>query len=149
VALPSLLSPRALLERIRGLVGLDGPPWRTALALAVGVFISCTPLWGFHTILSLLVATLFRLHKGATVTGAWLNLPWLAPFVYGGALKIGGLILPGAEGLTGLSLALLIGTTIVGAVAGALTYVVALGVLSWRRARRDDLARSAARRSAG
>ena len=94
----------------------------------------------------------------ATITGTWLNLPWFAPLVYGLALHIGSLIVPDpqgidAEALAGLlrtsaglswanvaqllrdvSLALLIGTTVVGVVAGVATYVVALIVLRRRRA---------------
>jgi hypothetical protein len=67
------------------------------------------------------------------VTGAWINLPWFAPFVCAGALKLGGALAPQLSGLGGMSVALLIGTTILGAGAGALTYVVALSVLRRRR----------------
>ena len=77
---------------------LDDPPWRVALALAVGVFISCTPFYGLQTLLSLAVATVCRLNRAVTVTGAWLNLPWFAPLVYGFALRIGALVLPDLHG---------------------------------------------------
>ncbi len=147
-----------LTGRLRAVLHLDDAPSRIALALAVGVFISCTPFYGLQTLLSLGIATLFRLNKVATITGTWLNLPWFAPLVYGLALHIGSLIVPDpqgidAEALAGLlrtsaglswanvaqllrdvSLALLIGTTVVGVVAGVATYVVALIVLRRRRA---------------
>jgi hypothetical protein len=134
------------------------------------VFISCTPFWGLQTILCIVVATVFRLNRAATITGTWINLPWFAPFVYGAALKIGLLIAPGLRDgdagafdlllrdpralswgmvwswLRGSSLPLLVGSTIVGAVAGTVTYVVAFAVLTrQRRGRRDDT-RPAARR---
>jgi uncharacterized protein (DUF2062 family) len=149
--------PRALGARLSALLRLDDPPWRIALALAVGVFISCTPLYGLQTLLSLVVATACRLNKAATVTGAWLTLPWLAPFVYGAALWIGARLVPGEPGrdaaevagllaaswrvswreavvlLRGVSLALVVGTTLVGAVAGAATWVIAYGVIRRRR----------------
>jgi uncharacterized protein (DUF2062 family) len=149
--------PRALGARLSALLRLDDPPWRIALALAVGVFISCTPLYGLQTLLSLVVATACRLNKAATVTGAWLNLPWFAPFVYGAALWIGARLVPGEPGrdaaevagllaaswrvswreaavlLRGVSLALVVGTTLVGAVAGAATWVIAYGVIRRRR----------------
>ncbi|MBI2016559.1 MAG: DUF2062 domain-containing protein [Candidatus Rokubacteria bacterium] len=149
--------PRALGARLSALLRLDDPPWRIALALAVGVFISCTPLYGLQTLLSLVVATGCRLNKAATVTGAWLNLPWFAPFVYGAALWVGGRLVPGESArdaaevagllaaswrvswreavalLRGLSLALVVGTTLVGAVAGAVTWVIAYGVIRRRR----------------
>lgn len=121
--------------RFRTAVCLDDRPWRIALALAVGVFISCTPFYGLQTILSILVATILRLNRAVTVAGAWLNLPWFAPFVYAGALKLGGVLFPDRQGLQGVSVALLIGTTIVGAVAGVVTYLIALALMAWRRGR--------------
>ena len=129
------------------------------MALALGVFISCTPLYGVQTLLAILLAALLRLNKAATVIGIWLNLPWFAPFVYGAGLKIGARVLAEvrnreAESLAVLfghplrvslhdlvgvlpdvSLALVIGTTLVGAVAAAVTYLVAFGMIRRRRAR--------------
>jgi uncharacterized protein (DUF2062 family) len=149
----------SLRRRLRALLHLEDPPWRIALALAVGVFISCTPFYFFQTLLALLVATLFRLNKVATVAGTWLNLPWFAPFVYAASLRVGTLIVPdrdatsgealvillrqpgdvswneAAELLRSVSAALLVGTTIVGVLAAAATYVVALRLI---RARRSD-----------
>ena len=151
---------RAVVARLGAVLRLDDAPWRVALALAIGVFISCTPFWGLQTLLSLAVATIFRLNRAVTVTGAWLNLPWFAPVVYGFALRIGALILPDLHGadvaeiaellqassslpasemldlLRNVSLALLIGTAAVGTVAGAFTYVTAFVLLRRRRASR-------------
>lgn len=160
-----------LRDRLRALLQLDDPPWRTALALALGVFIGCTPFWFFQTLIALVLATIFRLNRVATVTGAWLNLPWVAPFVYGAALKIGTLIIPGQDAaaaetvrlllgghdafdwnealdlLRETSIALLAGTSIVGVVAAAATYVIALTILVARRrrspARRHDRSEAA------
>jgi uncharacterized protein (DUF2062 family) len=118
------------------LVSLDESPRRMALALAVGVFISFTPFWGFQTVLALVVATVSRLNRALTVAGTWLNLPWFAPFVYAGAVKIGSALLPDLSGLAGWSAWLLVGTTTLGLVAGAVTWLVAFGVIRARRARR-------------
>ncbi|MBI1963688.1 MAG: DUF2062 domain-containing protein, partial [Candidatus Rokubacteria bacterium] len=85
---------RSVRERVHTVLHLDDPPRRIAAALAAGVFISCTPFYGLQTLLALGVATGFRLNKAATVSGAWLNLPWFAPLVYGAALWVGGLMLP-------------------------------------------------------
>lgn len=143
--------------RLREVLHLDDPAPRLALALAVGVFIGCTPFWGLQTVLSLAVALVFRLNRLATVAGTWLNLPWIAPLVYGAALRIGTLIVPDPSGTRGawlayllehptrvgwhdvrvllaeISLPLLIGTTVVGLVAAAVTYVVALRLITARR----------------
>lgn len=163
---------RLLAERLRAVLHLDDPPGRIALALAVGVFISCSPLWGLQTVLSIVVASLFRLNRAATITGTWINLPWFAPFVYGVALTIGDLLVPDPGGvrdawvaylvehpgsmswrdaaalLEELSLALVIGTTVLGAAAGLATYVVAFSVISARRARRAAAGAARSRRAA-
>lgn len=151
-------------SRLHALFQLDDPPWRIALALALGVFIGCTPFWFFQTLLALVLATVFRLNRVATVTGAWLNLPWIAPFVYGAALKVGTLIVPGQDAaaaeavgrllgghdafdweealeiLRETSIALLAGTTIVGLVAAIATYLIALNVIRARRRRAQSRA---------
>ena len=117
-------------------------PWRVALALSVGVFISFTPFYGLQTILALVVATLLRLNRVVTVTGTWMNLPWFAPFVYAGAMKLGTVLLPDLHGWSGMSVALLLGTTILGVGAAVVTYVVALAVIARRRAHGDAAARA-------
>jgi uncharacterized protein (DUF2062 family) len=139
-------SLRALRERFLALLHLDDPPWRVALALAVGVFISFTPFLGFQTLLALLVAAVFRLNAAVVVTGTWLNLPWFMPFVYAGALKVGALLLRGPDSLGDWSLALLIGTTLLGLGAAAVTFVVAFGVMRrrWKRRRQRPPKREAA-----
>jgi uncharacterized protein len=136
---------RRLLERLHGVLHLDDPPWKVALALAIGVFISFTPTYGLQTLLAFLVATIARLNKAATVAGAWLNLPWFAPLIYAAGWKLGTLLLANAEGIEGLSIALLTGTTILGTVAGAVTYVVALRLLNRRRAQRALVQRTESR----
>jgi uncharacterized protein (DUF2062 family) len=127
---------RRLLDRFRGLLQIDDPPGRIALALAVGVFISCTPTFGFQTLLALLIATVARLNRAAMVTGVWINVPWVTPFVYAGAFKLGGVILPDQSGMSGFWLMLLVGTTIIGAGAAVVTYLVTYGALWWRRRKR-------------
>jgi uncharacterized protein len=139
------MSWRLLRARLGALYHLDDSPWRTALALAVGVFLSFTPFWGFQTVLALLLATVFRLNRAVTVTGTWLNLPWFAPFVYAGALKLGSLMLPDLSGLAGLSAYLLVGSTTLGLAAGLVTWVIAFGLMRRRRQRRragDDAGES-------
>jgi uncharacterized protein len=136
------MSWRQWRARLGALLHLDESPWRIALALAVGVFISFTPFWGVQTLLALLVATVFRLNRAATLTGTWLNLPWFAPFVYAGALKLGAWMLPDLSSLAGLweylpvGTYLLVGTTTLGLAAAVLTWIVAYGVMRRRRHRR-------------
>lgn len=133
-----------LTERLRRVFRLDDPPWRIALALAVGVFVSCTPTLGFQTVLALAVAWLTRLNRAAVVAGVWINLPWVTPFVYAGALWLGAFVLSHRPGFGGFWLMLLVGTTIIGVAAGIVTYLVSYGALSWQRRKRGASMREAA-----
>jgi uncharacterized protein (DUF2062 family) len=125
-------SARAVRERLLAVLHLEDPPWRIALALAIGVFISFTPFLGFQTLLALAVGWICRLNKAAVVVGAWLNLPWTMPLAYAGALWLGSLLLPSEP----WTLALLTGSTILGAAAAVITYVVVFGLMVARRRRR-------------
>ncbi len=93
---------RGLTRRLTAVLHLGDAPWKIALGLSLGVFISCTPFYGLHTLLAIAAAFVFRVNKVATVTGAWFNLPWFAPFVYGISLKVGEFILSGGQGLESL-----------------------------------------------
>jgi uncharacterized protein len=146
--------------RFREALHLDDPPWRLALSLAVGVFISFTPFYGLQTLLAIGVAIVSRLNRAATVAGAWLNLPWFAPLVYAGALRVGTLLVPDPAGIRGawlaqilsqprsiswrdlpalldhVSLPLFVGTSVLGGVAGIVTYVVSFHLIVRRQAAR-------------
>jgi uncharacterized protein (DUF2062 family) len=139
-----VISPRRLFSReqwrhwLAMLVSLDESPWRMALALAVGVFISFTPFWGFQTLLAIAVAAVTRLTPALTLAGTWLNLPWFAPFVYAGAVRIGSALLPDLSGVAGWSVWLLVGSTTLGLAAAGVTWLVAFSVLRVRRRARGD-----------
>lgn len=146
-------------DRFREALHLNDPTWRLALSLAVGVFISFTPFFGLQTLLAIGVAVVCRLNRAATVAGAWLNLPWFAPLIYAGALRFGTLLLPDPSGMRGVwltqvltrpsslgwrdlpilldyvSLPLLVGTSVLGGVAGIVTYIVSFRLIARRRAR--------------
>ncbi|HXH82765.1 MAG TPA: DUF2062 domain-containing protein [Candidatus Tectomicrobia bacterium] len=127
---------RPVLARLRAVLALDEPPRRVAAALALGVFISVTPFWGFQTILALVTASIFRLNRAVTVAGTWLNLPWFAPFVYAGAVQLGALLVPDLSGAAGFWTWLLLGTTLLGIAAAVVTWVVTLGLMRTRSRRR-------------
>jgi uncharacterized protein len=132
-----MLSPRQWRQLLAMLVSLDESQRRMALALAVGVFISFTPFLGFQTLMAVVVAAAARLNPALTVAGTWLNLPWFAPFVYAGAVRIGSALLPELSGLAGWSVWLLVGSTTLGLVAGVVTWLVAFSVIRARRIRRE------------
>lgn len=130
-------------------------PRAVARGLAVGVFVALSPFIGLQAVLALALAVVFRLDKIATLTGAILNPPWLWPFVYPSAYWLGASLLgrPSAEALPldavmhgGFpelvavlrvhGVPLVLGTTLLGAVAAAITQVVAE---RWVRAVRSRL----------
>jgi uncharacterized protein (DUF2062 family) len=77
---------RGLTGRLTAVLRLDDTPRKIALGLAAGVFISCTPFYGLHTLMAIGAAFALCVNRVATITGAWLNLPWFAPFVYSRSL---------------------------------------------------------------
>ncbi|MGH9460422.1 MAG: DUF2062 domain-containing protein [Vicinamibacteria bacterium] len=71
---------------LRQLLHLGDSPERTALAFSVGVFLSFSPFIGFHTIIGLAIAFLFRLNRLAVLIGTYVNTPWtFAPVASFGA----------------------------------------------------------------
>ena len=60
----------------------DGPrrsPERVAAAVALGVGVGLSPFIGFHFILAIVLAFLFRLNKLDTVLGSFVGNPWTLP----------------------------------------------------------------------
>ncbi len=138
---------------LRTVLHVQDTPHRIALAFGLGVFIAFSPLLGIHTGLALGVAFLFRLSRVAILAGAWTNNPWtLAPmFMAGTALGCGLLgVSPESlegidwslhgrafyaalwEGLRPLLLPFVIGNTVLGVIAGLLSYLIVRSVLERR-----------------
>lgn len=119
-------------------------PTRLATALAVGVFIGCTPFFGVQVPLSILTAHRLKLHPLAVVTGANISFPpvgvlivmasvivghWL---IHGQMLDLGELQWQRSEILQTAGMLLgqwALGSVVVGGVLALLTFVLALGVL--------------------
>lgn len=70
-------------------------PRDVGLALGLGIFIGCTPLYGLHTVLAATLAVALRLNAGYLVLGSNISIPPLAPFLIGGSLMIGSWLLTG------------------------------------------------------
>ncbi len=71
-------------------------PERDPIAVAVGVFIGCTPLYGLHLILSLLAADAFKLNRLKVYLAANISNPFLLPFLVFSEVQIGALLLRGS-----------------------------------------------------
>ena len=71
---------------------------KKSLSIALGVFIGLTPFWGFHGLLALFLATVFKLNKVIAFAFSNISIPPLIPFIIFGSLKIGQ-ILMGSESI--------------------------------------------------
>ena len=60
---------RTLREQFRSIWLSHTSPRKLALALALGVFLGASPLWGLHTLLAIAMSFLFGLNKPATLFG--------------------------------------------------------------------------------
>lgn len=151
-----------LRKALREVVLLQEEPHKIALGMAIGVFISFTPFLGLHTLSAIACAFIFRTNKMSTITGAWVNLPWFAPFVYVFCYWFGKVLLGRGfglvdsadtlesirqafsgwtqfwDGFVGVALPLLVGTTVWGVIAALGAYLLTLrSVRRWRGAEEE------------
>jgi uncharacterized protein (DUF2062 family)/SAM-dependent methyltransferase len=70
---------RELLYRLRT---EGGSPGRIAAAVGLGIFIGCSPLYGFHLLFCFVFAKLFRLNRALTYLASHISLPGLLPFIF-------------------------------------------------------------------
>jgi uncharacterized protein len=78
-----------LKKQFKAILSLDSHPGHIAAGFAVGVFISFTPFFGFHTPLAIALAFIFRLNKLTCITGAWVNTPFTMLPVLAVSYKLG------------------------------------------------------------
>ncbi len=64
-------------------------PARRAAAMAVGVFLGCSPLYGLHIVLATLLARVLRLDVILVMIGIQVSYPVIAPFLYYFEMQVG------------------------------------------------------------
>lgn len=72
---------------------VDESPQKKALAISLGVFIGIAPLWGFHTLLVLLLAQLTKLNKALAFLASNVSFPPFIPFIVYVSYQVGALML--------------------------------------------------------
>lgn len=91
-----LFGVRASLTRLAWFVRHEhSSPGRLAGAVLLGVFIGCSPFFGLHLALCLLLGLLLRLNKLIVYAAANISLPVFAPFLIFACLQVGSLLLTG------------------------------------------------------
>lgn len=71
----------------------DESPFQKAKAVALGVFVGISPLWGLQTVLVLLFARVFRLNKLIAFLFSNISIPPLIPFIIYGSYQLGALVM--------------------------------------------------------
>ena len=119
---------------------------REAAAIGVGVFIGCTPFYGFHLLICWVVASVLRLNRVYVYLAANISNPVFAPFLIFSELQTGAWLRHGAfqsltlaairaADLQSFGLDYLLGAVVVGAVLGLVT---AAGTYAALRGPSDD-----------
>ena len=67
---------------MRLVLSLRENPRHVATSFGVGVFIGMSPLLGIHTLLGLVVSSLFRLNRFVTIVGVYITNPWTIVPIY-------------------------------------------------------------------
>lgn len=130
-----VIDRKKLEHRLKSILTLDSHPGHISAGFAVGVFISFTPFFMFHTLLAIAAAFVFRLNKITCVTGSWVNTPLTVLPVLGLSFKLGRMLrgLPPREiqvrglewhHLKAHAASLLVGSSILGFVAAVIAYFV-------------------------
>jgi uncharacterized protein (DUF2062 family) len=147
---PALTGPRErigqMLVRLRQ---LEGNPHYLALGMAVGIFVSITPIIPFQTIVAIALAYLVRGSKSAAVLGTWLSNPLTIPVVYFANYKLGCTLLGYQSSLDRIAFnsfsdlmalglevtwAMIVGGVAIGAILGVVFYFITLrAVVTFRR----------------
>jgi predicted LPLAT superfamily acyltransferase/uncharacterized protein (DUF2062 family) len=118
VVLNTVLVTSSLLKR-------NDSPVKSALALAIGVFVGCFPIYGLHTLIVMGMAFAFKINFVYLFLGTQISIPPLVPFLVLGASGFSNLITGHSpKGFFGLSSDWLTGIT-----ALAMTCSVILGFL--------------------
>ncbi|HET7541486.1 MAG TPA: DUF2062 domain-containing protein [Polyangiaceae bacterium] len=131
---------RRNLARIwRRLRGQRQSPARVALAVALGLFIGCLPVYGLHFVLCLLICLPLRLDLVLAYLVANISNPLVAPFLITLEVEIGSLVSSGQHaafslerakqtGILGFAFQAVVGSVIVGAVLGAMGSALAFAI---------------------
>lgn len=144
---------RRIRELWRAIVHEHTSPARVAAAIVVGCIVGCTPLFGLHIVVCLVLAWALRLNKLIVYGAANLSIPPLVPLIGFASVQLGERIRHGAWlALHRSDFALahvrtiariffvdwMVGGVVLGAAIGLVAGVVVWAILSARRARTRD-----------
>ena len=124
---------------------LEGNPHYIALGMAVGIFISITPIIPLQTLVAVTLAFLVQGSKSAAALGTWLSNPITIPVVYYADYKLGCILLNCKTTVKNIAFnsfselmnlgievtsAMLVGSLVIGLVLGGIAYFVTFRVFA-------------------
>ncbi len=68
---------------------IRGKPREIALGFSLGLLVGMTPAMGFHTVIAVFFATLFKCNKISAALAVWITNPFTAPVIYSMTYIIG------------------------------------------------------------
>ena len=74
---------------------LSGDPRYIGRGMAIGIFVSMTPFFPFHTAIAVTISVVMRGSKRAAAVGVWLSNPLTIPICYYIIYKVGIMLLGG------------------------------------------------------
>lgn len=133
---------------------LQGTPEQLTRGMASGIFSGCFPLFGFQMLIGVAVATVLRGNRIMAAAATWISNPFTYVPIFAFNYQVGVWLLGGSatqafddlDSLkswmdmgTEVSVRLMLGSTVVGLVAGVASYFVGLPLI--RRVRSRQIAR--------
>lgn len=91
--------PEMLKNTKEYLISSNESNFRLSVAVSVGVFTGVIPIWGFQTILTIVLSFIFRLNKIIMITVSNFSQPPVTPFIILGSFLLGGLLLNSDTGM--------------------------------------------------
>ncbi|MHB1845643.1 MAG: DUF2062 domain-containing protein [Deltaproteobacteria bacterium] len=86
---PSAPAQASLRQKIRSVLLADSRPASLALAIALGIFLGCSPFYGLQTILVFTLAAAFRLNPFAAFLGSQVSFPPLGVGIAAAEVALG------------------------------------------------------------
>jgi uncharacterized protein (TIGR03546 family) len=68
---------------------IRGEPREIALGFSLGLLVGMTPAMGFHTVIAVFFATLFKWNKISAALAVWITNPFTAPVIYSMTYVVG------------------------------------------------------------
>ncbi len=110
----------------------DGSNRTKAFSIALGVFVGFSPFWGFHTLIVISLAVLFKLNKVLAFFASNVSLPPFIPFIIAASLFLGAPFVEGNSNILSQELNFdLVKNNLLQYVIGSMILAISASALTW------------------